>query len=262
VPQSPALSQQRWEGLLDGGIREMQRLVARYAKDGANFLDAVPKKLLPDLYYLGDFKDVAVYAFFASSRWFVVNAPGPGLAKFLGARLGRLGRRPAAPSVVLLTSGDPEETAGLAELVGKSHAQVAVPDAAAGELRKACPAGTTFLSPEELARKGWFSVQAIPLRGRGVGPVAYLVTWSGKSVLFTGRIPIKPASAAVRGLVTDFRNGRGNVAGYLHSLRRLGGVNPDLWLPTFPVNGQNASLYESEWQEVLAENRALFRGRP
>ena len=55
TPQSPSLSQQRWKALLDDGIREMETLVARYEADGADFLDGVPKPLLPDLYYLGDF---------------------------------------------------------------------------------------------------------------------------------------------------------------------------------------------------------------
>ena len=54
----------------------METLVARYEADGADFLDGVPKQLLPDLYYLGDFRGVAVYGFFASSKFFVVDAPG------------------------------------------------------------------------------------------------------------------------------------------------------------------------------------------
>ncbi len=40
----------------------METLVARFQADGANFLDDNPKRLLPDLYYLGDFKGAAVYA--------------------------------------------------------------------------------------------------------------------------------------------------------------------------------------------------------
>src|SRR5262249_40008264 len=75
-PRSPVLSQQRWGELLDTGIRQMERLQARIARDGANFLDDVPKKLLPDLYYLGDLKGVALYGFFSSSKLFIVNAPG------------------------------------------------------------------------------------------------------------------------------------------------------------------------------------------
>ncbi len=87
VPVSPQLTQQSWAAILDDGIDAMQRLVDRYEADGPNFLDGVPKRLLPDLYYLGDFQGVAVYGLFASSKFFVVNAPGgAGLSDFLEKR--------------------------------------------------------------------------------------------------------------------------------------------------------------------------------
>ena len=87
-PQSPCLSQQAWEELLDQGIRDMETLLARFKTDGANFLDGNPKRLLPDLYYLGNFKGAAIYGFFAASQFFLVDAPGgPGLKEFVEARL-------------------------------------------------------------------------------------------------------------------------------------------------------------------------------
>ena len=42
--------------------------MSRYEADGADFLDGVPKQLLPDLYYLGDFRGAAVYGFFAGVK--------------------------------------------------------------------------------------------------------------------------------------------------------------------------------------------------
>ena len=58
----------------------METLLARFEADGADFLDGNPKKLLPDLYYLGDFNGSATYGFFAASKFFLVDAPGgPGL---------------------------------------------------------------------------------------------------------------------------------------------------------------------------------------
>ncbi len=72
TPQSASLSQDRWNAILDGGIREMVRLVARYQADGADFLDGVSKPLLPDLFYLGDFSGRAVYGIFAC----VATIPG------------------------------------------------------------------------------------------------------------------------------------------------------------------------------------------
>jgi glyoxylase-like metal-dependent hydrolase (beta-lactamase superfamily II) len=260
VPASPVMSQERWEKLLDPGIREMERLVARYAEDGAGFLDGTPKRLLPDLFYLGDSRDVAVYGFFASSRFFVVNAPGgPSLGAWLNERLRQLGREPVTPAAVLLTSGDPEETTGLAELVEKCHCQVVASRPAWEAVKGACPAGTRFVPAEDLAGKGWFLVTPVPLSGRGIAPVAYLVSWGKQAVLFSGRIPIKVTQASSQGWFRDFSRGRGNVNDYRESLGRLADLKPDLWLPALPFEGQNAHLYDGDWQEVLAENQNLVR---
>jgi glyoxylase-like metal-dependent hydrolase (beta-lactamase superfamily II) len=260
VPTSPTMSQQRWEALLDPGIRAMEQLQARYANDGANFLDGTPKKLLPGLYYLGDFQEVAVYGFFASAKFFLVDAPGgPGLNEFLEARLRQLGLKPAAPAAVLLTSGNREETAGLPALVAKWHCQVVASPAAREEIQKACPAGTKVIVADDLPRKGWFPVTPIPLAGRGVGPVAYLLPWAAKSVLFSGRIPIKATQPAWDTLARDFARAQGSVPDYLDALRRLGERRPDVWLPAFPANGQNANLYDSDWETILAQNERIFR---
>src|SRR6185312_8235167 len=116
TPQSPCLAPGRWAALLEDGIRELETLLARYEVDGADFLDGDPKPLLPDLYYLGDFRGAAVYGFFAASKFFLVDAPGgPGLVAFVNTRLRQLGREPVAPSAVLLTSCGAGETAGLPE---------------------------------------------------------------------------------------------------------------------------------------------------
>jgi glyoxylase-like metal-dependent hydrolase (beta-lactamase superfamily II) len=260
APLNPSLTRAQWEALLDLGIRELEPLQARYAQDGANFLDGVPKKLLPDLYYLGDFKDVAIYGFFASSRFFLVDAPGgPGLCAFVEDRLRRLGRKPVAPTAVLLTSGNPEETAGLPELVAQFRCQVVASPAAWEAVQAACPAGTSVLAAEDLPQKGWFPVVPIPLHGRGVAPVAYFLPWGPKSVLCSGRIPVKSSPAAAEAMMRDLSQGRVSSKDYRASLRRLGDLKPDLWLPAFPAEGQNASLYDREWQEVLAQNAQMLR---
>lgn len=259
-PQRPVMTQQRWEALLDPGIRQMELLLSRYASDGADFLDGNPKKLLPDLYYLGDFRGVAVYGLFAASKFVVVGAPGgAGLSTFLNDSLRQLGREAVAPAVVLLTSGDAEETAGLAELVGKYHARVVAPDAAWEKLKKGCPADTSALTPQQLAQEHSLPIEPLPLRGRGIAPVAYLLHWAGKDVLFTGRIPIKLSNETAAQFDLDFSQGRGKVNDYLSSLRQLYQIKPDLWLPAFPADGQNAHLYDSDWQNILAENSRVFR---
>jgi glyoxylase-like metal-dependent hydrolase (beta-lactamase superfamily II) len=259
-PMSPVMTPQRWQALLDAGIAELERLQTRYASDGATFLDGTPKQLLPDLYYLGDIKGAAVYGLFTSSKFFLVDAPGgAGLGEFLAARLRQFGREPTAPAAVLLTSGNPEETAGLAGLVEASHCQVVADPAAWQAVKGSCPAGTTFLPAEELPAKGWFAVQSIPLRGRGVAPVVYLVRWAGKSVLFAGRIPAHVSPAAAKDLAADLARGQAKSDDYRAALRRLGELKPDLWLPAFPSAGQNANLYDSEWQDTLTGNEQLLR---
>jgi glyoxylase-like metal-dependent hydrolase (beta-lactamase superfamily II) len=256
---SPLMTPARWLTLLDTGIREMEQLQARLSRDGAAFLDDSPKKLLDDLYYLGNGKGAAVYAFVVSSKLFLVGAPGgPGLGEFVKARLASLGVKPSEPSAVLLTSGNPEETAGLPGLLATYRCPVVARPAAWDAVKAACPPATTAWAPEELAVKSGLSVKGVELAGRGVAPTAYTLSWHGKSVLFSGRLPIKRTETAVKGLYTEFSEGRGNPSAYRASLDRLAGLKPDLWLPSFPIDGQNAFLYDSEWQDTLDENRELF----
>jgi glyoxylase-like metal-dependent hydrolase (beta-lactamase superfamily II) len=260
APPSPSMTQERWQAILDRGIDEMVQLQARFAADGYNFLDGTPKQLLPDLYYLGDFKDVAVYGLFAGPRFFLVDAPGgPGLREFLNARLAQVGRMPTALAAVLLTSANKEETAGLPSLLAHDPCTVVAPRAAWEQFKTISPAATRFVPAEDVPGQGWFPVTPLVLHGRGLAPCAYLVHWSGKRVLFSGRIPIRITQETRQGLLQDFERGQLSVPEYRATLRQLSELKPDLWLPAFPVNGQNANLYESEWESVLSQNALLFR---
>jgi glyoxylase-like metal-dependent hydrolase (beta-lactamase superfamily II) len=257
-PQSPALSQERWEALLDAGIRDMRVLVERYDRDGASFLDGTPRKLLPGLYYLGDLQGLAVYCFLARSKLFVVNAPGgPGLGEFLNSRLRKLGVQPLAPTAVLLTSCGPEATAGLKDLVAQGDVQVVAAPAGVEAIKKLCPSRTVVLSAEDLPKMGWFEVKPMPLRGHGQAPVAYLVPWGGKTVLFSGPIPVLPDGTAASRLLSDFRELKADPLDHADSLDVLGRVKPDLWLPANPEDGQNANMYDSEWADLIRSNREL-----
>jgi glyoxylase-like metal-dependent hydrolase (beta-lactamase superfamily II) len=254
TPQSPRLSHERWEEILDGGIHEMENLVARQQRDGPDFLDGEPKLLLPDLYYLGDFQGSAVYGFFASSKFFLVcDRAGGGLVEFMNTRLRELGLEPAEPTAVLLTSSEAGETPGLEELVKQSHATVVSP-ARPQSLRTAFAAGKVVLGAEELPAQGWFKVTTIPLSGRRLRAVAYHMTWAGKTVLFSGRIPTKLNPQSVDSLINSIKKSRADVRDYSASLSHLAGLPPDLWLPAAPIDGQNANLYAGEWQRVIEEN--------
>ncbi len=255
TPQEPRVSQARWEKLLDDGIAEMARLSARYDADGALFLDGNAKELLPGLYYLGDFHGAAVYGLFAASKLVLIDAPGgPGLLAFVRARLQELGHPPEDPAAVLLTSCDASSTAGLAALVGQCHATVVVAPEGRAKIRELCSPGAAVISSNELPQQRWFDVTPVKLRGRGVAPVAYRFKWSGKTVLCAGRFPIDPDVPSEAALFSEISRSRETTLDYLASVFRLSKTDPDLWLPALPVNGQNANLYDNEWQNIVADN--------
>jgi glyoxylase-like metal-dependent hydrolase (beta-lactamase superfamily II) len=259
TPQSPHLPQQRWEALLDDGIREMEILVARYETDGPDFLDGEPKPLLPDLYYLGDFEGTAVYGFFASSKFFLVDAPGgPGLAEFVKSRLRQLGQKPSEPAAVLLTARPAGKTGGFEELVKQCHVQVVASPEGLKSLKESCPDGTVVVSASDLPSRGWFEVRPIPLAGWRHAPIAYEITLAGKTVLFSGRVPTKLSARALAGLMPLIATSKSDMRDYSTSLTQLRSRKPDLWLPAIPTDGQNANLYDGEWERVIEENVNLI----
>jgi hypothetical protein len=223
--------------------------------DGRDFLDGEPKPLLPGLDYLGDFRGSAVYTFAIGTRRFLVDAPGgPGLLPFVRGRLERLGRKPAEPQVVLLTSCDAPRTAGLEELIRGCHPQVVAARAGIGDLERSCPAGTVLRAADEWSDGPGPELTPIPLRGRGSAPMAYRLRWAGKTVLFSGRIPIRYKPQTDADLFADLSASRDVTLDYLVSVYRLGEPKPDLWLPAVPVDGQNANLYDRDWPDILADN--------
>jgi hypothetical protein len=251
----------RWQALLDQGIAEMERLLARYEADGANFLDGIPKRLLPGLHYLGNFGGSAVYCLDAPKGLFLFDAPGgDALNDFLAARFQKLGWEGRRPTAVVLTSADEAATAGLAALVGRTGCQVVAPKAAVEEIRGRCPAGTRILTEEDLEKANWFEVRARPLAGCGLAPVAYQLRWADKTVLVSGRLPVKGSVPALEELVRRV-TGTGSpssIDDLRQSLERLAEVRPAVWLPAVPVHGQNANLYDRDWDKILETNYRLF----
>ena len=254
-PRSPRLAQADWEKLLDGGVREMEALLARYEKDGADFLDGNAKTLLPGLHYLGDRDGTACYALRQKERLFVVDAlGGSGFADFVAERSKALGAGDAAPVALLLTSCDPEATAGLVEAVARWHPKVVAATEGLAFLKTLLPAGTELLDAADLASKLGIEATAIALRGRGRAPVAYRLAWEGRTVLISGRIPVAITPDRGARLFDDLRAAPANATDYLASLSALRGVKPDLWLPALPTEDQNANLYDDRWEQVVQDN--------
>ncbi len=260
APQSPCLSQDRWEVLLDQGIRAMETLLARYAADGADFLDGNPKEILPEMDYLGDFRGSAVYGLCASKRFFVVGAPaGTGFLEFLNERQKQLGRTPLSPTALLLTSFNESGTAAITELVEKCRTEIVVGAAGIEKIKESCPPGAVIVSADDLAAKGWFPGKAIPLEGPGIAPLVYLVPWSGKNVLFSGRIPAKVTQRSGERLISELSPSVDDVRSYFASLRRLQEIKPDVWLPATSTDDQNANLYDNDWERVIEDNLLVVK---
>ncbi len=261
TPQSPRLSRARWEELLDRGIRDMETLLARYEADGADFLDGNPKRLLDDLDYLGDLDGRSVYGFRAGKRYVLVDAPGgAGLVAFVRSRLRCLGREAVSPSAVLLTACGPHETAGLRALTEAWHPQVVAAREGVPKLRSTCPPGTEFLPADGLTGEGSLPVATVQVAGRGVAPAAYRALIGGKSVVFSGRIPVKISQEAGDQLITDLVTPPGDVRGYFAAMVRLHqAAPPDLWLPSTPTQGQNANLYDYQWRQEIEQNLLIVK---
>jgi glyoxylase-like metal-dependent hydrolase (beta-lactamase superfamily II) len=259
-PQNPRLGERRWHELLDGGIAEMERLLARYEADGADFLDGTPRRLLPGLFYLGEHAGSAVYAVKTDNGLVLFDAPGGDtLAGFVGERLGSLGLKGQKVTALVLTSADTE--AGLAALAREHGCQVVAAGEAVATVRLRCPPRTVVVAAEDVVKEnalGLPGLSMIALAGRGTSPVAYVFRWADKTVLISGRIPARPSVPSSQQTIGAVTGPGGDVSAYLQSVSRLARVRPDVWLPAVPVHGQNANLYDSEWEKILQYNRQLF----
>jgi len=258
--QDPRMTAGQWHGLLEAGIAELTTLLDRYRKDGANFLDGNAKELLPGLRYLGDYEQAPVYCLDTPKGLCLFDAPGgSGLVDWLPSRLKDAGWEGRRLEAILLTSADTKATLGLPALVESAHCSVVAPEAGMELVRKLCPEGTTVIPGAEFAKLQWFEVSVIRLRGRGVAAQAFRFGWAGKTVLASGRIPVKMSQATILQLMRDFVGTGDRSVEYLASLEALRPLNPQLWLPAAPVHGQNANLYDRDWEDVLDENRRMVR---
>jgi glyoxylase-like metal-dependent hydrolase (beta-lactamase superfamily II) len=260
TPQNPRLGDAGWHALLDAGIAEMEKLLKRYQEDGEDFLDGRPKELLSGLHYLGDVGESSVYCLLTAKGLLLFDAPGGSrLVHFLTERFHALNWGERKVAAVFLTSAAGEETTGLDALVRHTGCQVVAPKGGLEAVRALCPAGTDVIDGEQFQQSGWLEGRVIPLGGRGAVAQACEFRWANKSVLVSGRIPVKPSVPSMQRLVADVAGVKqGRSAEYHLALDRLAQVRPDLWLPAVPVHGQNANLYERDWEMVIEMNRWPF----
>ncbi len=265
TPQSPRLTEARWRGLLDQSIADLERLLRHFQTDGAQFLDGNARELLPGLHYFGNIGPAAVYCLATADGAYLFDAPGgPELTDLLARRFQALGWEKKIRAI-FLTSVDKKATAGLTAIVKNARCRVVTPAAGIAEVRKLCPDGTEIITGEAAAKAGWFEVESIPIAGLGTAAADYRFRWAGKTVLISGRTPLKLNMETSKQLFEELTAVNGSTDQYLRSLNRLTHPVPDLWLPAVPVNGQNAFVYEDDWANVLARQREflnfIFRKR-
>ena len=176
------------------------------------------------------------------------------MGAFVKGALGRLRVAPAEPAVVLLTSCDPGDTGGLRDLVETYQVRVVAPAEGLSAIKELCPQGTAFLPAEDLSKEAGVSLKALTLRGRGAALAAYLLSWHGKTVLITGKIPVPVGYREIEWLYAELSQSRTDTVDFLVSVHALDALKPDLWLPASPSNGQNANLYANEWKDTLEKN--------
>ena len=164
-----------------------------------------------------------------------------------------------APTAVLLTSCGPDETAGLKELVERWHPLVVASAEGVERIKELCPLRDSHPLGVGAGGKGWFDVKPIPLAGRGFAPMGYQLAWAGKTVLFSGRIPLKINQESGEKLISDLTSGQGDVRGYFASITELARLKPDLWLPAIPTDGQNANLYDSDWERTIEDHLFVIK---
>ena len=241
-PNRAAMPAERWAAIMDEGISDMHILIARHAADGRDFLDGTPKRLSPNLAYLGDFQGIATYAFVIASKLVLVDAPAD--ADAIAERLAGLDIH-AKPSAVLLTSLDVANTGGLRSVVERWGCAVV-----AGRSEVASAPSAKVVPADALATIGLGAIVAIPLRGDDA-PVAYVFDDGEKTAIASGRIPVKFDEEAMAKLAPISREAAVDV---LANTQKLAAVDPNLWLPARPWHGQNANVYDSEWSDVIASN--------
>jgi hypothetical protein len=252
VPQDARIPPAQWLSILDHGIHELEELIERYEVDGADFLDGEPKELLPHLHYLGDIDGSAVYVLATPSQLLLFDAPGgAGFPEWLDSRLSDVGLESRSLTAVLLTSCGRKSTAGLPALLETTNCIVVSAESGGAVLQDLGVPDWRLLSAKALEAAGWIDVKTLPLADFCPGAMAYLIQWSGKSVLASGRMPVQESTLEFDALEQALTGRPEDIDAYRESLYELSRVHPNLWLPAEPLYGRNANVYADKWHDLL-----------
>ncbi len=257
--QSIRLDEATWQGMLRPARDELQAMVDRQARDGADFLDGHPKPIEPGVFYLGDLDGIAVYAIFDQQKLRVVNAPGAdAFQAFLSARLDALGLKTERPATILLTSDRPDHRSGLESM--PRNTVVFAPTSI-----------TTALKNDGLDAQTPSAASAIPLQllETPMG-LCYSYSVDGREVLLTpdaprnvslvwknrlsGRKTMGDLQPQMEDLMAELAETEERLTAYRKTLLRMEPFRPDVWLPSRPLAGQNANLYDDDWDEIIDNN--------
>ena len=252
---SARVTSDQWSSMLGRGLRQMEQLTARYAEDGADFLDGEPKELLSGLYYLGDYSEKAVYCFARQSSVVLCDVSGDaGFIEVLEQRLREIDLDITKVVAVAVTSVEPASVQVIESLVEDTGCRVIAGQADLEVLQSINPNMRVLLPEDAAGELGWFSIQPISIEGFKRTRMVYQINWQGKRVLVSGGIPLKPTRETAR----ELRKASFNSRKFMQSIAQLRQKQPDLWLPGKPVHGQNANVYGSDWLDLYRELQLTF----
>jgi hypothetical protein len=264
------MSSEKWREMLLPTQLEIQTAVQRHEKDGRDFLDGIPKQIEEGLFYFGEMDDVAVYGVIHAGKFIVINAPGGDqLMDLLQRRFEILELDFRKPDAVLLTTLDKKETSGLIDI------DASTPVMAPGESQSLLNDGQAMASIDMalLDELAGTPIRAIPIGDSKPFALAYEFVINDKKVLVTPTAPrnvgldwvsrktgisthsfLQPQT---NDLLNDFKSSETTRARYSAALDAVANSRPDIWLPSLPLTGQNANLYDKAWDRIIEANRDL-----
>ncbi|WP_442507712.1 MBL fold metallo-hydrolase [Novipirellula sp. SH528] len=268
--ESIRIDTKKWKELLDPAKQELQIAVDRQKSDGPDFLDGIPKQIATGLYYFGELDGIAIYVLQRSDQFVVFNAPGgDSFADFLKAQCKALQLEYRVPDKVLLTSNAETHSSGLKPLAGLS--QVVTPQLPVTSVDSSST--KVHLYKEDSKQIADVAIDTLSISHLGEPALAFTFSVDKKQVLVTPSVPrniglwwvtrkngrvkrsfIQPQTLELKRELTASPT---QAADYLNSLEKLSEITPDVWLPTLPLTGQNANLYDNEWSNIIEANRDI-----